>query len=279
MLNNTSNLYGSEWLALVFNNRNKNYGAYVLRAQSSSILLRSLAIVAPLFIMLFVGPMIYAQLHKEVAAPIEREVPVTLSDPIHEMKKEEAKKEEAKKEEPTPVKQQQVATTNFTANIKLVEQPVVEPPTAVELQSTVIASATQAGTGSNVNAQPEPTTGGGGGTAETGVSTTEVFDVGGVEVYPEFPGGMDAWAKFIQRNLRYPYAAQEAGVQGKVYVSFVVERDGSISDVKVARGIGFGCDDEAIRVIKKSPKWKAGQQNKQNVRVRYNMPINYLLSQ
>jgi len=90
---------------------------------------------------------------------------------------------------------------------------------------------------------------------------------------------MAAWAKFIQKNLRYPYPAQDAGVQGKVFLSFVVEKDGAITDVKIVKGIGYGCDDEAVRVIKKSPKWKAGEQNKQTVRVRYNMPINYTLNQ
>ncbi len=278
MLNNSSNLYGSEWLALVFNNRNKNYGAYVLRSQSSNILVRSLLIVAPFFIMLFVGPMIYAQFHKDPVLAFQKEVPVVISEVIHKMEKEEPKKQEPMKEELPQAKQPEAATTNFSANIQLVDQPVVEPPTAIEVQQTVIASTTQEGAPGGVNASPLPTTGGGGGNADVGVSTTEIFDTAGVEEFPEFPGGMDAWAKFIQRNLRYPYAAQEAGVQGKVYVSFVVERDGSISDVKIARGIGFGCDDEAVRVIKKSPKWKAGKQNKQNVRVRYNMPINYLLS-
>lgn len=71
--------------------------------------------------------------------------------------------------------------------------------------------------------------------------------------------------------------AQESGVQGKVYISFVVEPDGSISNVKLVKGIGAGCDEEAMRVIKKSPKWEPGVQNKQAVRVRYNMPINYTI--
>jgi protein TonB len=274
---NTSNLYDSEWLALVFNNRNKNYGAYVLRSQSSNILLKSLLIVAPLFVMLLVGPLIYAQLHKAPDIKVTKEIPVNI-EPIHELKKEERKKEQPKQEEQAPVKQPEVATRNFSANIHVVDQPLEEPPTAVELQSSVVASTNQEGASGPGNADPTPATGGGGGTAVEGPSVTEIYDSNGVEVYPEFPGGMDAWSKFIQKNLRYPYAAQEAGVQGKVFVSFVVERDGSISDVKVARGIGFGCDDEAIRVIKKSPKWKAGMQNKQNVRVRYNMPINYMLS-
>jgi len=281
MLNN-SNLYDSEWLALVFRNRNQAYGAYVLRTQSSNILLRSLMIAAPVFIMLFVGPMIYSQI-KGKPLPLEREVVTELREaPIHEMKKELPKdKPEPKKAEKVaaPLQQQQVKTTAFTSKIELVNDPVVEPPTSLQIENTAIASVSQEGTAGS-NAQPVGNTVGGTGTSTEGAVTgNEIIEVGGVEVFPEFPGGMEAWSKFIQKNLRYPYAAQDQGIQGKVYLSFVVEKDGSITDVKVIRGIGYGCDDEAVRVIKKSPKWKPGLQNKQNVRVRYQMPINYTISQ
>jgi protein TonB len=282
MLNN-SNLYGSEWLALVFSNRNQNYGAFVLRSQSSSILLKSLAIVAPLFIMLFVGPMIYGQLHKEEVIAAQQVLDIKIADPIHSIEKEEPK-QEVKKQEPIksspPAKQQPVESTQFTSNIKLVENPPIEPPTAIELQNTVIASTTQTGAQGTTNAPVGNVGTEGIGVGEgTGSGTDEIKEVGGVDLYPEFPGGMSAWSKFIEKNLRYPYAAQDAGIQGKVFVSFVVEKDGSISDVKVSKGIGYGCDDEAVRVIKKSPRWKPGVQNKKFVRVRYHMPISYLLNQ
>lgn len=115
------------------------------------------------------------------------------------------------------------------------------------------------------------------GTAPEGTTDNNIY-VDGVEKFPEFPGGMAAWTKFIQKNLRYPYMAQDAGIQGKVFLNFVVEKDGSITDVTVSRGIGYGCDDEAVRVIKKSPRWIAGRQNNQTVRVRYSMPISYMLN-
>lgn len=278
MLNN-SNLYNSEWLALVFSNRNKNYGAYVLRSQSSAILLKALAIVAPVFIMLFVGPMIYAQFHKTPPIVTLYEHPQEIApDPIHEIepKKELPKNEEQPKPQPALEK---VNTVNLTSNIHLVENPVVEPPTTLQVQEAVVGSITQSGESGAINNVPViDNKGGGGGTGTETVDPNAVYDQYGVDAFPEFPGGMEAWAKFIRKNLNYPYAAQEAGVQGKVFISFVVERDGSITDVKVAKGIGFGCDDEAIRVIKKSPRWKPGMQNKQSVRVRYNMPINYMLS-
>ncbi|MBB2144453.1 TonB family protein [Pedobacter sp. LMG 31464] len=278
MFNNSSNLYGSEWLALVFSNRNKNYGAYELRSQSSSILTKSLFIAASIFVMLFVGPVIYGKLHKEVVVKVEYDHPVTMADPIHQMKKEEPKKEEpVKKAEPI---KQQVEAKSVSISVKVVSDPVDDtpPPTTAQVQTSLVSSTPQEGAEGKGNAEPSPNTGGSGvGTAKEGKDDTEIYI--GVENYPEFPGGMAAWSKFIQKNLRYPDMAQDAGVQGKVFLSFVVEKDGSITDVKVIKGIGYGCDDEAIRVIKKSPKWVAGKQNNQTVRVRYNMPIGYMLSQ
>jgi len=278
MLNN-SNLYGNEWLDVVFNNRNKNYGAYVLRTQSSGILLKSLMIAAPLFIFLFVGPAIYNKIFPAVMDDHETTVVMAIAEPIHELKKEEPKKEEIKKELPKaePVKQK-VKTVNFSNNIVLVNKDVIDPPTAADLNVAVISSVTQDGVDDKGNNQLPVNNGGdGNGTAAVG-SDNGIYDVGGVESYPEFPGGMAAWSKFIQKNLRYPYAAQDNGTQGKVFLSFVIEKDGSISDVSVLKGIGYGCDEEAVRVIKKSPRWKAGLQNNRAVRVRYTMPIGYVLS-
>ncbi len=281
MFNNSSNLYGSEWLALVFNNRNKDYGAYTLRMQSAGILLRSFMIVAPLFAMLFVGPMIYAKMFKHESKEIaDKVIPVELSQqPIHEMKKEEPKKEEPAKAEPikdpAPVK-----SVKLTNNIKIVEETIENPPTTAEIQQAVISNTTQQGEAGKANAvEPSTQTGGGGGNGTEGTVDNGIHEISEIQEYPEFPGGMTAWAKFIQKNLRYPYMAQEAGIQGKVYVSFVIETDGSISNVNLVKGIGGGCDEEAMRVIKKSPKWKAGRQNSQAVRVRYNMPINYTITQ
>ncbi len=97
------------------------------------------------------------------------------------------------------------------------------------------------------------------------------------EVMPEFPGGQEALFKFISNQLKYPQEAKESEVQGRVYVSFVVEKDGSITDVKVLRGIGSGCDEEAVRVVKGMPNWKPGTQAGKAVRVRYNLPIRYHL--
>ncbi|HEY8782320.1 MAG TPA: TonB family protein [Mucilaginibacter sp.] len=98
-----------------------------------------------------------------------------------------------------------------------------------------------------------------------------------VEQVPEFPGGLDAFLRFLNSHIRYPDAAKKNNTSGRVIVSFVVERDGSLTDVKVARGIGDGCDEEAVRLIKSSPKWKPGIQNGKPVRVLYSIPIAFSL--
>ena len=98
-----------------------------------------------------------------------------------------------------------------------------------------------------------------------------------VEVLPGFPGGLQAFQKFLGENLKYPEIAKKNNIQGRVFLSFVVEKDGSLSTIKVARGIGSGCDEEAVRVISISPKWTPGMQNGKAVRVSYTVPIFFQL--
>lgn len=110
---------------------------------------------------------------------------------------------------------------------------------------------------------------------EEAVHEQEIFIV--VEDPPSFPGGDEARIRFLSENIRYPQMARESGIQGTVFVTFVVERDGSVTDVRILRGIGGGCDEEAIRVIKAMPKWNAGKQRGRPVRVQFNMPIRFTL--
>ncbi|RDB04291.1 TonB family protein [Runella aurantiaca] len=103
----------------------------------------------------------------------------------------------------------------------------------------------------------------------------EVFTV--VEQNPEFPGGMSELGRYLGRNIKYPAAAQRANVQGKVFVQFVVGEDGDIRDPRISKGIGFGCDEEALRVTLNMPKWNPGKQNGKAVAVQYNLPIAFVL--
>ena len=94
---------------------------------------------------------------------------------------------------------------------------------------------------------------------------------------PSFAGGSNAFGTFLARTIRYPQIARQNNVQGRVIISFVVEMDGSLSDVKVAKGVGSGLDQEALRIIKVSPNWMPGMQNGKRVRVAYSVPISFTL--
>ncbi len=110
---------------------------------------------------------------------------------------------------------------------------------------------------------------------EEEVVEEQIFTV--VENEPEFPGGMEALYKYLAQNIKYPQLARDNGITGKVYVTFVVERDGSIANPKVLRDIGGGCGAEAIRVVKSMPKWTPGKQRGKAVRVQFNLPVNFNL--
>lgn len=113
------------------------------------------------------------------------------------------------------------------------------------------------------------------GTEEEDEGEVQPFVV--VEQDPEFPGGMDSLNAWIVRNLRYPEQARKENITGKVYVTFVVEKDGSISNPKILRYIGGGCEAEAVRVVKNMPRWNPGKQRGKPVRVQFNLPINFSL--
>ncbi len=103
----------------------------------------------------------------------------------------------------------------------------------------------------------------------------EIFLI--VEDPPSFPGGEEEMFKYLGKNIKYPPMAKDAGIQGIVYVTFVVMENGDIDQVKVLRGIGGGCDEEAIRVVKNMPSWKPGKQRGKSVRVQFNLPIRFTL--
>lgn len=108
------------------------------------------------------------------------------------------------------------------------------------------------------------------------VNTVEIFDV--VEDSPEFNGGMEAWNKFLSSTLHYPNKAKEMGIEGTVYVVFEIQKDGRVTNPEILRGIGGGCDEEALRVIRQSPDWIPGKQRGQEVAVRMRLPIRFKLS-
>lgn len=110
---------------------------------------------------------------------------------------------------------------------------------------------------------------------EEEVDEPEIFLI--VEEMPSFPGGEAQLVRYLGDNIKYPAIARENGITGTVFVTFVIGPDGQVKDIKILRGIGGGCDEEAVRVVKAMPKWKAGKQRGKPVSVQYNLPIRFTL--
>lgn len=120
----------------------------------------------------------------------------------------------------------------------------------------------------NLSFNPDP--------VEASVDETPIFTV--VEDMPSYPGGQGAMMKFLAANIKYPAQAKENGIQGRVFINFVVEADGKVSNVKLLRGIGGGCDEEAMRVVNAMPNWTPGKQDGEGVRVSFNLPVKFALN-
>jgi protein TonB len=137
------------------------------------------------------------------------------------------------------------------------------PPAQVEVEERTLSEETI-----TVEPIPEP---------PTVQGSNEVFTV--VEEMPEFPGGQDALMKYVSSKISYPEEAVESGIEGTVFITYVVEPDGRITDVKPLRGLGAGLTEEAIRVVKGMPTWTPGKQRGKAVRVQYNLPIRFKLAE
>lgn len=110
----------------------------------------------------------------------------------------------------------------------------------------------------------------------TNAESDDVFTV--VEQMPEFPGGDKALDDFIIKNLKYPEEAKKQNIQGKVWIGFIVDKEGNVLEIEALRGIGGGCDEEAVRVVALMPKWKPGKQSGKPVVVKFRLPINFRLN-
>ena len=271
---NTANAVALTYDEIIFRNRNRAYGAFDLRQHYRPTLTRALGLGVGLFLLGLSAPTLYARFF-----PTN---PFSTNQVMVET--ELMKLKEPPTEEPVPLPPvEQVPTVNTVRNLPPVVMPeddVVEttlPPTVEELRNATSGPETAEGTGDiEVIAPPEVSTPTAKETAlEVAPRTDEVFVV--VEQQPEYPGGMDALRTFLTKNLNYPRSAASAGVSGRVFVSFVVNTDGSLADVQVLKGIGFGCDEEAMRVVQKMPHWRPGKQSGRAVRVKYNLPIAFSL--
>jgi protein TonB len=274
MINFTENLYKTQWLEIVFQNRNKAYGAYALRNQNAETTIKALIYASALFSTLIMVPVLYNQLFRTKPTEEIIEAFSTVEVKLTKILPAKLIPPAAK----APAKVVKLKNVNFS-NLLVVpeEQAKSEPPTQQQLANSVISSTDSEGIESSGSNPVEIPSGVFNGAATTEVSdeNTTLYTLDGIETFPEFAGGHSAFVKFLTRNLRYPEAAVERGIQGKVLVSFIIEKDGQLSNIKIIRGIGHGCDEEAARVLGKSPKWKPGIQNNQKVRVAYTLPINF----
>jgi len=279
MINTSSNLYKAEWLNLVFKNKNQAYGAYALRSESGKTSMRALFFGSAVFILLFTAPKLYSLFEKKEVdvEPINNEKVI---DIILPPKVEQPKiKEELVLPKADPIEKKIKTVKPMSRPTPVDDAPAFTPPTVEDMNHAAVGPVTQTGLETDLGTVPSAGAGNGTGPGTTpgegAGSGDEIYNFRDIEAYPEFEGGMKAFYKFIQKNLRYPASALDQEKQGKVFISFVVERDGAISDVKVLKGVGYGMDEEASRVIKKSPNWKPGKQNGKTVRVRFNMPITF----
>ena len=271
-------LTSQEWVDMVFEGRNQAYGAYRPRKNAGkrnaysliTIFVAAIAIWACIAVVKIVQ-----NSTKKVAVTAVTELSA-LNQP---KKKAEVKQKQVKIEQPERVVERVKSSVKFTAPV-IKKDEEVKPEDELKTQDELMSTKTAIGAldvkgNDDANgevlkikeavAQPEPKP----------EVENKVFDV--VEQMPSFPGGMQALMEYLGNNVKYPVVAQENGVQGRVVVSFVVERDGSITDVKVVRSVDPSLDKEAVRVVKSMPRWIPGKQNGQAVRVKYNVPVAFRL--
>jgi protein TonB len=273
-------LIDNRWSDLMFENRNKEYGAYVLRRQTTARNIKSIITVLILFALVMVY-MVAKNAYDDYQAKHQAQTQVTELTALQEQKKEAKveRKEIVKQEKVEQVVEKVKSSIKFTAPV-IKKDDEVRPEDEMKSQDEIMNSKVAVGFANVV------------GNDESGevlkakeVLVTEpvkpkeeenkVFDV--VEQMPSFPGGTAALMAYLQKAIKYPPVAEENGIQGRVICTFVVERDGSVTDVRIAKSVDPSLDKEAQRVVSAMPKWIPGKQNGQSVRVKYTLPVTFRL--
>ena len=270
-------LIDNGWVDLVFEGKNHSYGAYQLRKETGKRNLMAILVMFAIGVAIAAFVAIKGVVENAMKQDVAIEADVELAKLAE---KKEAKVE--KKEEP---KVEKIEVEKVKSSVKFVP-PVIKKDDEVkpeeELKSQEELNKTNTAIGAfdvkgndeaagevlkakEVIAQPEPPK----------EEETKVFDV--VEQMPSFSGGPSALMQFLSSNIKYPVVAEENGVQGRVVCTFVVERDGSITDVRVIKSVDPSLDKEAVRVVKSMPKWIPGKQNGSAVRVKYTVPVTFRL--
>ncbi len=255
-------IYKQKWIDMVFEGRNKAYGAYVLRKENPKVTLIALLIGSSVFAGLLALPMINwsssddAEQEKVTMVDMAK---IDIPPPVEEVKP-------LIPPPPPPPPAPKVDEVKFVKPKVVEKEKVVEEiKTIEELKDKNVGAKDIKGRDDGKIVIDAPS-----GEGEKDVKIVEDNTVyQAVEVKPDFPGGLQKFYDFVGKNYRAP----EEDIKGSVYVQFVVEKDGSLTDIKVMRDLGYGTGAEAIRVLKKSPRWKPGIQNGRPVRVLYSLPI------
>ncbi len=272
-------LIDNGWVDLVFEGKNQQYGAYQLRKNTGKRNVWALLSVLAAAIIVWLIVIANVAIQNAMRENQSIDTDVELSKLAQKKETKVERKEEVKKiEVEQKVVEKVKSSVKFTAP-EIKKDDEVKPEDEIKSQDDLAKTNTAIGTfdvkgndeaegvvlkANEVAVDEKPKE-----------EETKVFDV--VEQMPEFPGGPAALMKWLSDNIKYPAVAEENGIQGRVVCTFVVERDGSVTDVQVARSIDPSLDKEAIRVLKKMPKWIPGRQNGSAVRVKYTVPVTFKL--
>lgn len=271
-------LIDNNWIDLVFEGKNKEYGAYVLRKETGKRNIKALLVVFIAIAAIFL--FVWAKVAIQNAMP--KKVAITTDVELSQL----AQKKEAKVERKEPVKvelEQQKVVEKVKSSVKFTAPEIkkddeVKPEDELKSQDELAKSTTAIGSfdvKGNDEAEGEVLKAKEIIAEEKPKEEEKPFDI--VEQMPTFPGGDAALMSWLSKNIKYPAIAEENGVQGRVIVRFVVGKDGSISQVQVVRSVDPSLDKEAMRVVKAMPKWIPGKQNGQAVRVWFTLPVTFQL--
>jgi protein TonB len=276
-------LLDQQWIDLVFEGKNEAYGAYQLRKGTSQRNLVALLVLLAAIVAIVSAFLLYGVAKDALTPAVDQEMGVEVqATDVNEEEEQEEEEEEIIYEEPKPEQEQVlleelVNSEKFTDLERDDEKPVDQPKSNEDAAKGEAVTGTMdfnEGSDEGTKQMTEEKV-----IVEEKVEAPKedrtVFEV--VEQMPKFPGGDAALMQYLSSNIKYPAIAEENGVQGRVVCTFVVEKDGSITDVKVAKGVDPSLDKEAVRVIRSMPKWIPGRQNGSPVRVKFTVPVTFRL--
>ncbi|WP_291037298.1 energy transducer TonB [Dyadobacter sp. 50-39] len=257
---------------IVFENRNKSYGAYDLRKSYGQNVQRAVIIGVAFFLLLVMFPQLYAKL---IPDPKPDDIAYIVEVKPVDIKVEETPVPPAKEEVAPAPKTVKSMTPEVLPDNKVEIEEL--PPVLEDLENAQPSTETVDGLENIETIAPPVVNAPVAKETAVGVEKREEKEFLHVEQSPQYTGGNEAMAAFLRKNLKYPRPASQAGVQGKVFVQFTVGSDGKIENATAVKGIGFGCDEEAVRVVKMMKDWMPGKQAGVPVRVRFTLPIAFQL--